>query len=333
MRKLFSVCISLCVVGLLALSSVSCEKLKISNLKANSHFKKANKLYEEEKFRKAIDEYELALKLNPKLDKAAFYLGTSYAMVYKPGDTSSRNQLDGEKAKNQLLKALKLDPKRKEIILALGDIFDKMQNFDEAEKYYLLVQQNNPKDPKVYYVLADFYAKYGKNDRAMEMYENRISLNPSDPEGYQYFATFLQNRKMWDQSMENHNLRIQHIEQATGMDEKAKNALLTEAYYTLGVVAWNKSYQTPADQMSPGERLDVVQKGFDALTKASELDKAFADPWAYMNLLWREKAKAEPLKEKEYLAKAEECSQKFVQLRRHQQASEEFMKSLEKMEK
>ena len=68
----------------------------------------------------------------------------------------------------------------------------------------------------------------------------------------------------------------------------------------MGVVCWNKSYQTPPDVMGSVERLQVVQKGFEALKKATELSPNFPDPWAYMGLLYKQKAIAEPLKQAEY---------------------------------
>jgi len=310
-------------------SFAACNKLKLSNLKANDHFKKGNKLYTEEKFKKAIAEYELALKYNPKLDVANFYLGTSYAMVFKPGDETEKNKEYGQKAQQYLNKALEVNPGNREVILALGDINDKMRNFEEAEKYYQMVLESSPNDPKVYYVLADFYSGYGKFDQAIEMFQRRIALSPSDPEGYYYLANFLQNKKQWDKAIENHDLRIKYIAESN-LDEKVKNQSLAEAYYTLGVVCWNKSYQTPPDVMGPAERNAVIQKGFEALNKATDLIPTYPEPWAYKNLLYRELAKAEPLRVDEYTKKADEMSAKFTELRKRKLATEEFIKGLEK---
>ena len=56
----------------------SCQKLKVSNLKANYYFNRANALFTENQYRKAIDEYERALIYNPDLVEAFWYLGESY---------------------------------------------------------------------------------------------------------------------------------------------------------------------------------------------------------------------------------------------------------------
>lgn len=59
----------------LVFSSVGCGKLSISRLRANHHFITGNKLFTDQKYRDAIDQYEMALKLNPNLGEAYCFLG------------------------------------------------------------------------------------------------------------------------------------------------------------------------------------------------------------------------------------------------------------------
>ena len=330
MKKLWSAMLLLFVFSFVVISFSGCDQLKISNLKANKHFKLANKYFGEEKYKKAIAEYEAALKLNPKLNAAFYYLGSSYVSVYKPGDESDKNKEIGNKATENLQKALELDPDNKNIIQSLGDINDKMRNFELAEKYYLQIQKFTPNDPVSYYNLAGFYTNNAKYDKAIDMYEQRIALDPSNPEGYLYLAGFFQNMRKWDDAIKNHETRIQKISENTSLEEKEKVDILADAYYRLGVVCWNKSYQTPADVMGPEERLQVVQKGFDALNKSTELSPNFPDPWAYLSLLYRQKTIAEPLKKAVYDKEAEKMVAKFQELRKRKLATEQFMKDLSK---
>jgi tetratricopeptide (TPR) repeat protein len=328
MKKLGSVLILLFLTSFIATSFSGCNQLKISNLKANKHFKLANKYFTEEKFKKAITEYETALQLNPELKAAFYYLGSSYVSVYKPGDDSDKNKELGNKATEYLQKALDLDPENRNIIQSLGDINDKMRNFEQAEKYYMQIQKFTPNDPASYYNLAGFYNNNAKYDKAIDMYEQRIALDPADPEGYLYLAGFYQDKRKWDDAIKNHEIRIQKITEDTKMEAKAKQDFLADAYYRLGVVCWNKSYQTPADVMGPVERLQVVQKGFDALTKSTDLSPNFPDPWAYLSLLYRQKTIAEPLKKAQYDKEAEKMVLKFQELRKRKLATEQFMKDL-----
>jgi tetratricopeptide (TPR) repeat protein len=329
MKKFCSVLLILFVSTLIIASFTACDKLKITNLKANKHFKSGNKFYTEEKYKKAITEYEAALQLNPNLKAAFYYLGSSYIMVYKPGDDSEKNKEFGIKATENLQKALELDPENKNIIQALGDINDKMRNFELAEKYYLQVQKFTPNDPASYYTLAGFYNNNAKFDKAIEMYEQRIALDPANPEGYLYLADFFQNKRKWDDAIKYHELRITKIVESD-LDEKEKNDVLAEAYYRLGNVFWNKSYQTPPDVMGSVERLQVVEQGLAALNKATELSPNYPDPWAYMGLLYKQKQIAEPLKVAEYEKQYKAMIDKFQELRKRKLATEQFIKDLAK---
>jgi tetratricopeptide (TPR) repeat protein len=329
MKKLWSVLLILSLVALIAASFTACDKLKISNLKANKHFKTGNKFYGEEKYKKAIAEYEAALQLNPDLRSVYYYLGSSYIMVYKPGDDSEKNKEFGAKATDYLQKALELNPDNKDIIQALGDINEKTGNFESAEKYYLQVQKFTPNDPVSYYNLAGFYNNNGKYDKAIEMYEQRIALNPSDPEGYLYLTGFYQEKRRWDDAIKNHEIRIAKITESN-MEEKAKNELLADAYYRLGHVCWNKTYQTPPDVMGSAERLQVVEQGFKALNKAAELSPNYPDPWAYMGLLYKQKQVADPLNAAAYEKQYKTMIEKFNELRKRKLASDQYIKDLAK---
>ncbi|MCU0285025.1 MAG: tetratricopeptide repeat protein [Acidobacteria bacterium] len=208
MKKYASSILLLVVVAAFMLGFAGCQNLLPDKLMANQHLIKANSFYSEEKYKLAVDEYEMALKLNPELKSLYLYLGTSYSALYKPGKTDDRNKLYGDKAAEYLLKAREAFPDKEEIIYALGDIYDKMGNFEEAEKYYLKILEKSPNEPKSYYIVADFYSKYNKFEEAKAMYEKRIALDPKAPDGYLYYAGFGSDRRQWDLSIENHQKRI-----------------------------------------------------------------------------------------------------------------------------
>lgn len=208
MKKYASSILLLCVVAAFMLGFTGCQQILPDKLLANQHMIKANSYYTDEKYKLAIDEYEAALKLNPQMKSLYLYLGTSYSAMYKPGRLDDRNKQYGDKAAGYLLKARAAYPEKEEIVYALGDIYDKMGNFEEAEKYYLKILEKNPNEPKSYYIVADFYSKYNKNDEAKAMYEKRIALDPKAADGYLYYAGFGSDRRLWDLSIENHQKRI-----------------------------------------------------------------------------------------------------------------------------
>jgi tetratricopeptide (TPR) repeat protein len=394
------------------LSFFGCEKLKPTNLKANYNVKKGNGYYTEEKYRKAVEAYETALELNPELKFTYVYLGTSYSSLYRPGKEDERNVMYGEKGIEYLKKAMEFDPENDQIVLALGDLYDKMAQITDAENCYLQIKDKRSDDPKAYYTLANFYSKNAQTDKAEEMYNQRIELNPEDPEGYHYKVGFLQDQRRWPDAIVAHEQRLyamldssiiltmreiaklqedaEQIEKITdyielvkknkrvapeekkrlidesnqklegklsleetnkkieeltkqkeekikqaettisGLEEKMKQQV-SEAYYSIGNVCWNWSYQTPIDMMAPKEREPIVSKGMDALQKAIDLMPEYANPYSYMGLLWREKIKINPLERDQYVKKNEEYNRKFLNIYKRVQRSEAFKKELEKI--
>ncbi len=208
--------------------------------------------------------------------------------------------------------------------LALADLYDKLGIFDKAEKYYLEILKAY-KTNKAYYVISDFYAKYGKNDKAIEYLNKAIKLNPNDPDGYLYLAKF------YSESMGKYDEAIKAVEQMINLIEKDPNVdnhKKAVAYYWLGFYSWAKSFKKK--YMPPDERAKVVNKGMEALMKAIELDPKYPEPYAYVNLLYREKIKVNPAKKKEYLAKADEYRNKFQELYKRLQERQKLAKELEK---
>ena len=69
-------------VMILAAAATACGQF--GNLKARKHLKDANALYAQADYRQAAVEYEEAIKADPDMVQAYFYLGNSYDNMYKP---------------------------------------------------------------------------------------------------------------------------------------------------------------------------------------------------------------------------------------------------------
>ncbi|MCP4148805.1 MAG: tetratricopeptide repeat protein [bacterium] len=391
---------------------VGCQQLEVDNLTANYHIQKANSAYKEEKYKKAVEEYEKALELNPKLTNLYIYIGTGCSSLYRPMKTDDKNKNLGEKAVEFLLKAREAFPDKEEIVIALGDIHDKMNQFEESEKYYKMIMDKEPDNPKSYYILADFYSKYNKPELAEAMYAKRIALDVNDPEGYYYYASWAGERRQWDKSIEYHEKRIYamvdptilavkveidqlkaDIKAAEGiqknidtvkkhpkLDKAEKERLVGEAqekldkfkpademtaalenkgkeleeklktidesidklddkkkiavsvaFYVLGNVSWNKSYQTPDIMMGSEERLAAIEKGMAALDKTLRINADDDHAYVYIGLLWREKIRVHPTKTVEYTANWKKASEKGKELRDRKYKREQLKKQLEQM--
>ncbi len=77
---------------LLVFAAFGCQKLSVKKLTANYHFNKANALFIDNKYSKAIVEYKTALENNPELIDAYRFLGESYKALYVPGKESAENK-------------------------------------------------------------------------------------------------------------------------------------------------------------------------------------------------------------------------------------------------
>ncbi len=299
-------------------TATSCEKLKVNNLKANYHFKRANSLFKEGKYRNAVAEYELALKYKPDLVQAYRYIGESYKSLYKPGVESALNKELQEKAIEALRKALEIEPNNKDIILSLGDMFDKLRNFKEAEKLYLRILELDPQNMDNFYVVAEFYSRYAGEvpDAAMKaetMYLRRIEADPENPMGYAYAANYYEHLPVSEQNLEE---AMEHFDKANMFWEKriALDPENPQAWLAKGVNRWSRAYRF---QVAPAnERLAIARDALQAIEKARDLDPNYPEPYSWLSVLYKSVlAKLEPEKEARYNAEADKNADKFKELR------------------
>ncbi len=302
------------LVALLAIvlifAATGCEKLKISRLKANFHFTNGNKFFTQNKYRDAIAEYEKALKSNPNLGEAYRFLGESYKSLYRPGAESPENAQKADKALAALKKAYELEPANKEVIYSLGDMYDKLRNFNEAEKLYLGIMDLEPGNMNNYYVIAEFYKRYAGDNpeikaKVEDMYLRRIELDPESPQGYAYLANYYDNVTPipdFDKAMEYQKKRLELQPDST------------EIWYTIGVNRFSKAFRLQ-NALSVNEKRALGDESEKALQKAMALDPNFAESYAYMKLLyWNVFEKVYPEKAARYHAEGDRYGEKWNDL-------------------
>ncbi len=306
----------------LIFASMGCGKLKISRLQANYNFTKGNAYFKNEKYREAIDSYEKAVADNPNLGEAYQYLGESYKYLFRPGDDTPQNLQKADKALEALKKAFEIFPHNKQIIYSLADMYDKLQNFEEAEKLYLLVLQMEPTNMSNYYVVAGFYQRYSAGSseerrdaegrlvktpfqKAEEMYLRRIELDPENPEGYAYAAQFYDNVKpspIFDKAYEFHKLRLKF---------DPNNA---QVWYSIGVNRFSKAFRLQ-NVLPYEERESCGKESENALKKAIEIDSNYAEPYVYLNILYRNVfVGLYPEREDLYIAEADRWQERGLEL-------------------
>lgn len=314
-RKSTQALMAILLALIVVFAFTSCQKLKVSNLKANYYFNRANALFTENQYRKAIDEYERALIYNPDLVEAFWYLGESYKSLYKPGVDTPENVEKANRALENLTKAYEIAPKNKDIIFSMGDMYDILRNFKEAEKMYLKIVEMEPTKMENYYVIAQFYTKYAGSSedevidgsktpfqKAEEMYLRRIEVDPEDPRGYAYIAQFYGNLTPipeFDKANEFHMLSAKY---------DPENA---EVWLSIGVNRWSKVHRLQ-NMLSIEEQKRLANESEKALLKAIELDPSYPEPYAYMSVVNRSvKERLWPERASRFKQEAEQYSQKF----------------------
>jgi len=322
--------ISVVLTALLAFSLVlvftSCEKLSVSRLKANYHFSKANQFFKDGKYRKAITEYEDTLKYNPKMVEAERFLGESYKSLFKVGVETAENKEMARKALEAFTKANEADPTSKEIIFSLGDMYDRLKNFPQAEKYFLKILDLEPSNMGNYYVVAEFYKRYASDNEALRakaesMYLRRIELDPENPQGYAYMANYFENLtptpEVYDQANVYWKKRIE-------LEPNSAEAWLAE-----GVNRWSRSYRF--QQVPAAERLKAALESLAALEKANQLDPDYPEPYSWLSVLHRSVlAKLEPEKEARHNTEADRAIERFQETRKRAAEKKKLEQELKK---
>jgi tetratricopeptide (TPR) repeat protein len=164
---------------------------------------------------------------------------------------------------------------------------------EKTEKYYL-----------------SFLDSTGDKDKAIAYLEKQLAGRPNDLPLILQIATLYQKKGDFTTA-------LQYFEKRATMDASNK-----EAWYTLGVNCWARSYHG-GPSVSQEERDTVVDKGIEALNKALAIDPNYFDALSYINLIYREKAKslASVGKNEEAgqaYAKADEFQKKAIEIRKAQ---------------
>lgn len=318
---------------IIVFSFAGCEKLKISKLQSNFHFNKANQFFTENQYRKAITEYEAALKYDSNLIQAYRFLGESYKQLYKPAVETPLNKDIERKALAALIKAHEIDPNNKEIIFSLGDMYDKLRKFDEAEKLYLRIIELEPGNMNNYYVVAEFYKRYAGGDpvvakKAESMYLRRLEADPENPQGYAYMADYYEKLPV---SSDNLNEALGNFDKANTYQEKRIELIPTnpEAWLAKGINRWSKAYRF--QNLSKEERMAVAQDALRAVEKARDLDPNYPEPYSWLSVIYNSVlAKLDPDKEARYKAEGEKNLDKFQELRKRSAERKKLEEELKK---
>jgi len=317
----------------LVLASLGC-----SLVQAKAAFKDGNRLYKEENYRKAIEEYEKAVQLKPDFAEAHFYLASSQQSLYRPGKEGDENKMRLDKALEHYEKALEVNkgdtPNLQQIRMntlgALTAMYSDppLSNYEKALAYAEQLVKDNPNDTKNLYAMANLYEKFNRITEAEQTYEKVAELNPTDAKACGTLASFY-NKPLWDEKGEiwaeatSKGARRAKFDKATATLERCADLDPTDAngHNTLAMFYWDKAYRDP--MLGDKEKNEFADKGIEAVDDALETKPDFWQAIVTKGLLYRVKAQVarSPAERKRYLDQAVLLQKQAMDLRKETQAS------------
>jgi tetratricopeptide (TPR) repeat protein len=307
------------VVVAFGVAAAGCGKYSISNIRSAKAFQDANKLYQKSDFEAAVARYEDAVKFNPDLGFAYFFLGHSYESLYKPGREETRQHLNTAAGhyRTAITKlATATSDKEQEIrqrsfeyLIALYGP-GKLDNFAQAEPIAKELIALDPTDPGPYRMLAKLYGDQGRMEEAEALLLKSIEVRPAEAaSGYQLLANFYNDQGNFEKTMESWYKRA---------ELEPNNA---EAWHTIGVFYYGKVFQ---DKRLPrAEALEYALKGLEAEDKALALNNEYFEALTYKNILLRMRAlhERDPKVQKALGEEADRLRDRAMEIQKRQNAA------------
>ena len=301
-----------------SIAAAGCGKYSISNIRALKAFQDANNLYKKSDFKAAAARYEDAVRLNPDLGFAYFFLGNSYDNMFKParrGETENDENLK-KAAENYRLaidkmqnasgpKELEIRKRSYEYLIALYGS-DKLNDFSKAEPLAQEMIAAEPNEPGNYVILAGLYEDQGRFEEAEAQFQKAISMRPNDAIGYQLLAGFYNRRGEFDKTIDAFRRRA---------DIEPNNP---EAWHTIGTFIFDNLNRDKT--LGRPQAIAYVMTGLEAEDKALAINPEYFEAVSYKNILLRVRANLErdPALQKKLLDEAEVLHAKALQIQKKQ---------------
>lgn len=149
------------------------EDTKKEVLDAEAYYEKGNYYYEQGDYDRAIENYNMAIILNPRFLECYF----NRALCYY-------NKKNYDKAIEDYTKAIEIDPDNPMIYNNRGDAYYRKQDFEKAIADYNKATSLNPEYLKAYYNRGLAYASMQDYESGVENFTKVIELDPNFVEAY-----------------------------------------------------------------------------------------------------------------------------------------------------
>jgi tetratricopeptide (TPR) repeat protein len=308
---------SLTLIAMLTLGTiVSSACAQVGAVQARRSFKAANAEYQAQNYAKAAELYEDAIKNDPNLLEAFFYLGNSYDQQWKPSrrgeaandalmDKAVQNyQAAADKLAAATTEQQKTLAKRSLEYLQAAYGADKLNDPAKAEPIVQKMIQVEPNEPSNYFVLAKIYEDAGAYPESEQTLLKAKEMKPNDPAVYMTLAGFYNRQGQFDKT-------IDALEQRAKVEPNNP-----EAFQTIAAYYWD---ETRGDaSLTDEQKRNFVGKGLEAVDRALQIKADYVEAITFKGLLLRLQANFEkdPAKQQALLKEAVGLSDKANDLRK-----------------
>jgi len=261
------------------------EAIKHDETNADYHAWLARALAAMEKDTLALDDANIALKLNPQCAMAYFVCGRVHGEK-KEWDKAIQNYTYAIEFDSQLLIAY----------LNRGDVFYDKQEWDRAIQDYTRAIELDPQFVFAYKDRGSAFYNKQEWDRAIQDYTRAIELDPKDAETYNNRGNTFYDKREWDRA-------IQDYTRAIELDPKNNAAYNNRGIAFYDKQEWDKAIQdyTRAIELDPKEANAYTNRGkvfrykeewdkaIQDYTRAIELDPQYASTYYYRGLAFHHK--------------------------------------------
>lgn len=240
----------------LALSLVLCLiALPLSAANAKELAEAGKAALRADKFEKAAELLEQAVKLEPNNAEHHYYLGAAYGEMAQQANVLKQASL-AKKIKSEFERAVALDPNYIEARFALIDYYTMAPgfmggDFDKAlQQAGEIKKRNNVEGHRAY---ARVYTRQKKTDLARKEFVDAVRENPNSARAHYLLGTYLLNDKNWSGS-------LQELEAALRLDPGympvylriGQHAALSGQNYPRGEEALRKYLTHTPGEQEPG---------------------------------------------------------------------------------
>jgi tetratricopeptide (TPR) repeat protein len=239
-------------------------------------------------YRKAVENFEKALQLDPAYSQAALYLGRAYNALF-----------EAQKAEQAFRKAIEIDPDYLEARSSYAGMLLDIGGTDEAIRQLTVVVQRDPQNGMAQYLLSQAFRTKDQFTQSIEAASKAIKLNPSNPEPHFWLAESLRLSGAYEKAV------AEYAEYLKLSDFNSKLAGKMN-YYALGFLAGFGKKKRAAQQDIWRDLRSLAYFGMcDSQRKLSDYDAAIPncqralnydpeDPYVHyaLGLIYARKAQA-----------------------------------------